>query len=927
MDSIQILRQEVQKGIKERFPNGMTEEYKERIDYELSIIESMGYADYHLVVKDFLEYGRLLGYVPKDRLQEAPLDIEGLKAFIKENGWKNQGMLTGPGRGSAAGSLVCYVLKITDIDPIKYGLLFERFLNPERISMPDIDSDISNTTRSKVIEYVKNKYGEEAVCGIMTMNSQAPKGALRIAAKYYGLKKNGVALTSVGDMLAKDVPSDVGTSFSSKVDNQGNIDKEGKETLIQYMEKKYASNKDAIEILKWARIMEGCFTAYGAHAAGVVISDGNPVSDYLPLRWNKKLGMMTTQCDMVQTEDNGLLKFDFLGLKTLDIITETLRLIEKNYGIIINPREINLADEKVYKEILSTGKTNSVFQFESAGMKTMLKRFKPTCFEDLIILVSMFRPGPLQYLDGVIEVKNGKKPMSFLCPQLEPILGKTYGAIVYQEQVMQICQDLASFTLGHADQVRRFMSKKKEEKLAHEREAFVDGCLKNNISEEISNTLFDQMMDFAKYAFNKSHAACYAYNAYVTAWLKCYYPAEFFASALNWASNKKIPGLMQEAKLCGVSVLTPDVNLSEKEFTVVEGCIRFGLSSVKGVKDNADYILSARNQGGKFNSLKEFYIRVKPNSTVVNNLISAGALDSFSDNRMAMKKMIEEISPIVNVIEKKTSFIASAKAVLPIIEKSSEEEIITLQENKGLKVEIKEVTTADKLQKRITNAENALTDALKEAQSVKELKFKEDKKERMSLEKEFLGVYVTEHPMNFYPSSCELGLKEIELQTEGISEIYGCIENLSIKARKKDGAKMAFFDLSDKTGAIEVCVFTKAYHSAEEFLKEGNVVRIKGKIQEKEVENETDDESEEPEVILQFIAESFSEVSPKKSTLLMNVKSFYIFHTDFEDYFKETYGDDNGHELIIYDEAMDEIRKMTYKVNESLLSQPGVSEI
>lgn len=927
-DANKLLEKEVQKGILWRFPKGMDEEHQKRLAYELPIIQSMGYADYHLIVKDFLEYGRLLGYVPKKRLPEVPYSIPELKEFIKENGWKNPGYMIGPGRGSAVGSLVCYLLGITALDPLKYDLLFERFLNPERISMPDIDSDIGATTRPYVIRYVQKKYGEMAVCGIMTTTMQAPKGSIGIAAKFYGLKKCGEAMTSLGRSIAKDVPVAVGVSFSTKVTKAGNVAEEGDENTLElskYLMKKYEANKDAIEIISWAIILEGTFTAYGAHAAGIVISDNNDVSEYLPLRMNN--GMFTTQCDMIQVEDNGLLKFDFLGLKTLDIITETMRMIEENHGIIIDPYKIDLTDAKVYKEILASGKTKSVFQLESDGMRTMLKRFKPTCFEDLIILVSMYRPGPLQYLDGVIDVKNGKIPMTFLCPELEAILGKTYGAIVYQEQVMQIFQSLAGYTLGGADQVRRYMSKKKADKLALERDSFIwgdkerciKGCIANGISEETAIKLFEQMSEFAKYAFNKSHAAVYAFNAYITAWLKCYYPAEFFASALNWAETKKISGLMYEAISCDVKVYAPDVNLSGKEFYVPDGSIRFGLSSVAGVKDHADEIIEERTNG-EFSSLKDFCLRVRPNAAVINNLIAAGAFDCFGSNRKAMQSIPIELSDVVSKRTKKASFVASAEYVLPHIESfTSNDELIKYQTDAGFKAELKELTTSDKLKKRIENAKNALANMDKEISLIRLHDCKEDKTERMAEERKFLGMYVTQHPMDFYPKATELNVPLIADIKEETRAIYGVITNLSIKGRKKDGAKMAFFTLEDKSGSIDVAVFTSAYAVHNSKIAEGNVVKLTGIFNA--------EEREEGEIKLTFFAENVKMVSEKLPSYMMHVSSYAVFHLEYEDTFKETYADEKGHPFLIFDKAMDEIREMNYRVSESAKKLPNVKEV
>ncbi len=911
-DANVVLDREIEKGIKWRFPGGMDEEHEKRLAYELSIIKDMGYADYHLVVKDFLEYGRLLGYLPKDEIDNAPLTIPELAKYIEERGYKNGGLVIGPGRGSAVGSLVCYLLGITALDPLKYELLFERFLNPERVSMPDIDSDIFSTGRGRVIDYVKNKYGEKAVCGITTQLFQGPKGSINIAAKYYGYNKCGEPFTNLGRTISKDVPDEPGTTFGTMV-------KDGKAdvTLYDSLLNKYEGNADAVAVLKWAKIIEGSFTSYGAHAAGIVISDNNDVGEYIPLRMNTELGMMSTQCDKEQVEEAGLLKFDFLGLTTLDIITETTKLVEKQRGIIIDPLKIDLADQKVFRTIFSAGKTNAVFQFESSGMKSMLKRFKPESFEDLIILVSMFRPGPLQYLDDVIAVKNGSKAMTFLCPELEPILGKTYGAIVYQEQVMQICQQLAGFTLGHADQVRKFMSKKKADKLAHEQEAFIEGCKKNGIAEDVATKLFGQMMDFASYAFNKSHAAAYAYNAYVTAWLKLYYAPEFFASALNWTTPKKLAGLMYEAKEMGVEVKAPDINLSGKYFEVDAGVVRFGLASVAGVKEGATEILEER-KNGRFESLIDFLTRCNPNSRVVTNLISAGALDSFSANRASMKALADKVKELLPKIEKKDSFIKSAIAVLPEIDSIKDPDVLTaLQTDRGLKAEITKLTTADNLRKRIENAKQTVESLKKDLSIIREPKITEDQTERMNAEKELLGIYVTRHPMDLYPSNEELGTCPIDDISEDTAIISGIITNLVIKARKSDGQKMAFFTLEDKTGSIEVSCFTKEFKAYGSLIKDGAVVKVKGNATLETYGEETE---------MKFIAKEIISVNIKQLSLLMEVSSYASFFLDGEQTFISEYKDDNGRDLLIYDRTTGEIRKATYKVSERVKYLPKVRE-
>lgn len=928
-DANELLDIEVEKGIKKKFPKGLPEGYKERLEKELEVIKSMGYADYHLIVKDYIEYGRLLGYVPNDKISEAPLSIDELKEWIKENGWKNAGMTVGPGRGSAVGSLVCYILDITNLDPIKYGLLFERFLNPERVTMPDIDVDFANLTRGKVIEYVKYRYGEKAVCGIMTTNSQAPKGAVRIAAKYFGLKTYGTALTSLGSEIAKKVSAEVGVKFDtmvSKTTGKVATDSDKKVcTLMEYLEGIFSVNKDALEILHWAKVIEGIFTSYGAHAAGIGISDNDDISEYIPLRMNTELGMMTTQCDMVQFEENGLLKFDLLGLKTLDVITNTVRLIEKKTGKIINPLNIDLEDRNVYEKILQTGHTNAVFQLESNGMKSMLKKFKPSCFEDIIILVSMYRPGPMQYLDDVIKVKQGKKEKSYLCKELEPILSGTYAAIVYQEQVMRICQELAGFTLGKADTVRRYMSKKKADKLAKERENFVEGCSKNGISTEVSNEIFSQMEDFAKYAFNKSHAAAYAYIAYITAWLKCYYPAEFYASALDWVSVKKMPALINEAYKMGVKVNAPDINMSEKNFSVKNGEILFGLSAIAGVSNQAEEIIKERNNG-VYTSVIDFLCRSRQKINVLKNLVDAGAFDKFNSNRTATFKYIETVREIISSIDEKNALIKSASEILPQVEGKSAEEIIELQKNLGLKVVIKEETTVSKLEKKIENAKKAILGFNEELQSVKIMNLKEDKKSRFSRERELLGRYVTEHPIKLYPNAEEIGCKNIEDSLEipdDITYIYGIITDVKYVNRKSDGAKMAFFTLSDASAETEVAMFTKPFKNFGHLIEEGNAVRIKGKFAVKDSDNDDEDD----EVEYQFIVESVNTVKEKKCSFLLPIKSYTSFHLDIEDDFISEYREKDGHKLYLLDKAMGEIREFKYLVSEKVRNLPECEEI
>jgi DNA-directed DNA polymerase III (polc) len=887
--SEQIFDRLIAEGISNIFPDGLNEEYQKRLEREVNVIKKMGYVDYHLIVRDFLEYGRLLGYIPTDKISEAPLTIEELREYIRKEG-AVPGFTIGPGRGSAVGSLVCFLLGITSLDPLKYDLLFERFLNVERVSMPDIDSDIAKAVRPKVIEYVTNKYSKNAVCGIMTQNAQAPRGAVRIAAKYYGqsIGKDG-AFLSLSDEMAKKVPVEPNTHFSTKI-----MRGEEEITISEMLKKDYAGNKDALEIIRWAELIEGCFTTYGAHAAGIVISDNDDVSEYVPLRWNDKLSEWTTQCDMISVEEKGLLKMDFLGLKTLDIISDALKMLN-NKGVVIDPLNLEINDPKVYKDIFQSGKTNSVFQFESNGMKSMLQRFRPECFEDLIILVSMFRPGPLQFIDGVIAVKNEGKEPEYITPELEPILGKTYGAIVYQEQVMQIFQDLAGYSLGAADNVRRYMSKKKMDKLAHERETFINGdadrnirgCVANGISEDAANKLFDQMSEFAKYAFNKSHAAAYAYNAYITGWLKCYHPAEFIAAALNWAPLEKISGLMYEAKHFGIKTLVPDINKAETGFTVVDGNIVFGLKSVKSVGSSAMEILKER-ENGKYTSFHNFFLRTNINKTATENLIKAGAFDCFCDNRQAMLYIAENIK---SAIKKERD----TKAKLEAAEEGTKAYDTALTKYK--------------------NAARCL------GEIIMPVTLPEDSNDRLKEEKKLLGTFVSKSPLEDYPDHEQMGVNPID-GAYGRTKIFGVIETMNIRKRKSDGKEMAFLTINDGTDLMDVNVFTKNYEKYGAILEEGNVIILEGEV--KEEKTEIIDEDGNPVIERKFFPDSIRLANKKMKEYTMKVPSYAHFHLFNEDNFIKSYGKKDGYILNIYDEALGEIRKATFTVSEDIKSLRNV---
>ena len=912
-----VLMDAVKRGIKWRFPNGMDKAHEDRLSYELDVIKKMDVIDYHLIVRDFLEYARVLAPVPSDMLDLMPYDIEEAKEVVELNGWQ-VGISVGPGRGSAVGSLVCYLIGITSMDPLSYDLLFERYLNPERVTMPDIDVDLSRTVRQKTIRYVQHKYGDDAVCGIMTTNAQAPRGAIRIAAKFYGLKlmQDGTVFYNLGSQMAKAVPGEPGTSFAT-TNNDG-------VTLYDQLCDSFKHIDHALNILKWAKIIEGSFTTYGAHAAGIVISDNKDVKEYLPLRWNKELNEWTTQCDKEQVEEKGLLKMDFLGLKTLDVITGTLKAVHKRTGKVIEPLEIPLDDEEVFTTIFQAGQTNSVFQFESSGMKSMLKRFKPSSFNDLILLVAAYRPGPLQYLDDVIDVKCGKKPISYATPELESILNVTYGYPIYQEQVMAIFQKLAGYTLGGADLVRRFMSKKKMDKLVKEREAFVhgdkergiDGCVARGINEKVANDIFDQMTEFAKYAFNKSHATAYALNAYWTGYLKCHYPAEFLMEAMNWTDSiDKIKGLMRETKNFGIAVLAPDINRSEAKYAVVDGKILYGLGAVKSVGSNAEEIIEER-KNGQFTSLKNFFLRTSVKKNAVENLVKAGAFDAFSKSRQAMLTVIEPYKDLVKKYLEKASFVNDASLILPEVDSLTDENaLLERQKDFGISI-LCAPTTSEKLEKRIENAKSAAEAAMEEMNSlIVPSDMEEDWHERLNAEHEMLGAYVTGHPLDEYDLS-SIKATPISLADTNTTAIFGIITDISLKNRKSDGKPMAFLTVEDKSAEIDVCVFCNEYVACAKYLKVGTAVEIYGKAEESD--SNLTDENGDPIIVLKFYAKKMAAPKPAKMVALA-VSSYAVFHVTKEAEFRQKYEDPDGCRFAVYDQCLDQMREMNYRVSEDAI--------
>lgn len=913
----------LKEGIDKKLGGVLDSEHRDRLNHEFSIMRDMGYIDYHLIVRDFNRYAAKYDSIPKESLDRAPIDPFLLDNFKKEHGYnKSVGMSNGLGRGSAVGSLVCDLLDITHIDPIDYSLYFERFLNPERVTMPDIDSDIASAIRPRVIEYIKWKYGNDCIAGISTMNAEGVKGSIRRAGQCYDLymarnfkkKPSKNQYQTLINSISKKIPEDLKDPyFSSKINE--NL------TLFDYLKNEFSDSEDAQTIIEWAKCFEGTFTAYGSHAAGIVITDGTPVADIVPLKWNEGLNLYATQCDLNEVENIGMLKFDLLGLTTVDIINGCKWELNKQ-GINLDVYKIPLEDKLVFDEIFSSANTNSVFQFESIGMKQMLRRFKPDSFEDLILLVSMFRPGPMQYLDDVIDRKNGVKPLTYLVDELEPILSTTYGAIAYQEQVMKIFQSLAGYSLGQADNVRRAMSKKKKDGLGLERDAFIygdadrniEGCVSRGIDPNKADKLFDELTVFSSYAFNKSHASAYAYLAYITGYLKCYFPAEFLMSAMIWSKKKPngvdpMIGLMNEAKVLGVEVLAPDVNKSNDDFIVENGNILFSLSKIKHVSSNAKPIIEERKKNGPFKSIYDFFSRCYIRKDAVKSLVEAGAFDCFYKNRTAMLARIEELCEFSKKINDKRLYIKSANALLPYIDSmNTDSEIMSFQKEHNLSLKVKKPITSIDLSKKIDDANKSIDNYIEKLKSIKiPINIVEDIKEKLNTEKELLGAYVTANPLDEYPY-IDTGLEDIDYNTKKIS---GIINNLKVVKSKKSGREMAFFDIEDLSGSIGVNVYDNSYEVNKSFIAEGNVVDIEGYLVE-------DDFYDEP--VDKFICNKIRFSQKNRNIAMLKVSSAAIFHLYNEDYIYNKYKDDNGVEFKIFDSTLNQVRDMNYFVSEDIFS-------
>ena len=761
-DAFSYLKMLCETGLVRRYGENPGKELKERLDYELTTIQNMGYVDYFLIVWDFIRYAR------------------------------DHGIAVGPGRGSAAGSIVSYCLAITNIDPIKYQLLFERFLNPERVSMPDIDVDFCFERRQEVIDYVVEKYGKDQVVQIVTFGTMAARLVIR----------------DVGRVL--DIPYAKVDAIAKMIPNELNITIEKGLKASKDLRTAYETDEEVKYLIDMSMRLEGLPRHSSMHAAGVVIGQ-KALDEYVPLSKGAD-DAITTQFTMTTIEELGLLKMDFLGLRTLTVIQDAVKLIEKNTGKKIDVDHLNMEDAGVY-EMIGQGKTEGVFQLESAGMKSFMKELKPHNLEDIIAGISLYRPGPMDFIPKYIEGKNHPESISYDCAELEEILAPTYGCIVYQEQVMQIVMKLAGYTLGRSDLVRRAMSKKKGDVMARERKNFVygneaegvPGCIARGIPEQTANHIFDEMIDFAKYAFNKSHAAAYAVVAYQTAYLKYYYPVEFMAALLTsvLGNGAKVSDYIYNCRKMGIEILPPDINEGEGNFSASDQGIRYGLSAIKSLgKPVINSILAEREKHGKFKDLKDLVERLSSkeiNKRTVESFIKAGALDSLKGSRR--QKMLIYVQVIENVQKERKNEMAGQMSLL---------DFLSDEDKKSFEITYPDVEDYSNEQK-------------------------------LAMEKEVLGIYASGHPLDEYQevlgknvtaSTTDFLIDEETGHAKAKDQVPyilgGIVAGKTVKLTKNN-QNMAFITLEDLRGTVEVIVFPRDYALYQNYLKEDAKVFIRGR--------------------------------------------------------------------------------------------------
>ena len=750
-DSWTYLNHLCNEGMKRRYPDA-DEEKKKRLEYELSVIHKMGYVDYFLIVWDYINYA------------------------------KTHGIAVGPGRGSAAGSIVSYCLGITDIDPIKYSLIFERFLNPERVSMPDIDVDFCYERRQEVIDYVVEKYGKDCVVQIVTFGTMAARAVIKDVGRVLDLPYAMV------DNIAKMVPREIGITIDKAI--QENPD----------LRNAYENDAQVHDLIDKSKRLEGLPRHASMHAAGVLISQ-KAVDEYVPVATGAD-GAVVAQFVMTTLEELGLLKMDFLGLRTLTVIQDAEKLARKK-----NPEfsidNINYEDKNVY-DMISTGKCEGIFQLESAGMKNFMKELKPQSIEDLIAGISLYRPGPMDFIPQYIKGKNNPGDITYDCPMLEPILKPTYGCIVYQEQVMQIVRDLAGYSLGRSDLVRRAMSKKKTSVMEKERQNFiygnpeenVPGCISNGIDEKTANKIYDDMIDFAKYAFNKSHAACYAVVAYQTAYLKTYYPVEFMAALMTSVvdNTDKVAGYIYACRQMNIQMLPPDVNTSDMEFSVEDNAIRFGLSAVKSLGRP---------------TMQDFISRLYTdlNKRTLENLIKSGAFDTFGNNRRQMMSVYARM--LDNEAKQGKDAISGQMSLFDLVDES---------EKSQFEIKMPDVSEYTK-------------------------------EDILAFEKEVLGVYVSGHPLDEYAAMWKKHISamstdfelddetgEPKVKVDSKATIGGMIMAKSVKPTKT-GQLMAYLTIEDLVGTVEVIVFPRTFSTYRNIIERTDKLFITGRVNANADEN------------------------------------------------------------------------------------------
>ena len=784
-------KEEAQTKSVEEIRKVLSKEILERIDYELDTVDHMGYNGYFLIVQDFINWG------------------------------KNQGIIYGPGRGSAAGSLLAYAIHITDLNPLEYDLLFERFLNPDRISMPDIDTDIQDNRRDEVIEYCTQKYGKGRVSNICTFGKMMAKNAVRDVARVLDVP------FAEADRIAKLVPDPVmghHVKLKDAIVNEPDLKHE------------YETNPTAKEVIDLAMRLEGTIRSHGVHACGVVIAPDDLVK-FMPLEVSAK-GPLATQYPGPQVEELGLLKMDFLGLSNLSVIQQALRIIKKVHGKQIVMSEIPLDDDKVY-ELFRRGDTTGVFQFESAGMKRYLRELQPTAFDDLIAMNALYRPGPMQFIESFIKRKHGEEPITYLHPGLENSLKNTYGILIYQEQFMQASKEWCGFTGGQADTLRKAVGKKKVDLMEKMKPLFIEGAVKvGGATAEIAETFWSQLLDFANYCFNKSHAACYALVAYWTAYLKTYYPEAFMAALMNadmrWTDRLAIE--MTECKRMGIQVLGPDINESYPEFATVgkSKVIRFGIAAIKGMgKALAEEVVEERDKNGKFVSVCDFAKRVsgqKFNKKSWESAIKTGCFDSFGDR-----------SDLLFNLEKIQAY-------------------------------------GNKMQKDAANGQTDLFGAMGAAAEVPEVEImpaptKYTDKEQLMWERELMGLYISAHPLDKYDTYFEeqtMPISEIKPEIDGASVIVGGIITNVRSLVTKSGSKMAFVKIEDKVSEIEVIVFPKVFEQVGAKLVQDAVVKVTGRVNASDRDGNKTDEAkinaEEVSIITDEELDSYQSTGAKLKT-------------------------------------------------------------